>query len=36
MFEIEVGTASNSLAPTPMSALDISAAEVEPVKQDER
>ena len=36
MFEIEVETASNYTAPTPMSSFDISVAEVEPVKQDER
>ena len=36
MFETEVETASNSTAPTPMPSFDISVAEVEPVKQDER
>ena len=36
MFEIEVETASNSVAPTPMSSFDISVEKVEPVKQDER
>ena len=36
MFEIAVERASNSTAPTPMSSFDISIAEVEPVKYDER
>ena len=36
MFEIECETASNSTAPTRMLPFDISVAEVEPVKQDER